>query len=85
MTNCQLLPFSDLGFVPYEENLWIKFTEGGIKVPHFAISTTINPVSQTFIVKDLLHNKTISTNTYDMIREFVLSSEREYKLNKLIN
>jgi hypothetical protein len=85
LTSCQSLPFSDLGFVPYDENMWIKFTEGTISVPHFAITTTINPQTQTFVIKDLLLNKTISTNSYDVVREFVISNIRNGKIKKILD
>ena len=83
--NSNNLPFNDLGFVPHDENLWVKFTKESISVPHFAITTTINPTSQTFVVKDILQNKTISTNSYDIVREFVLSNERDNKLRKILD
>lgn len=85
MFTCQKLPFDDLGFIQQDENLWIKFTDGRIASPHFAITTTINPVSMTFVVKNILLNETISTNSYNKVKEFVISAERENKLKKLID
>jgi hypothetical protein len=85
MYYCNSLPFSDLGFVPYDENMWIRFTTTGTSVPHFAITTTINPTSHTFLIKDLLTNKTLSTNSYDVVKQFVISNERENKLKKLLD
>ena len=82
---CNKLPFADLGFVPYDENMWVKFTNGNLSVPHFAITTTINPTSHTFLVKDLSNSQTISTNSYDVVKNFVLTSERESKLKKLLD
>ena len=83
--SCNNIPFSDLGFVQTDENLWVKYTDQNISVPHFVLSTTINPVSQTFLIKDLLQNKTMSTNNYDMVREFVISNQREDRLKKLLD
>ena len=83
--SCANLPFSDLGFVPYDENMWIRFSDGITSVPQFAITTTINPVSQTFVVKHLTTNETMSTNSYDVVREFVISSDREERLKKLLD
>jgi|688.fasta_scaffold137604_4 hypothetical protein len=85
MLSCTNLPFSDLGFVPHDENLWVKYTGGKISVPYFAITTTINPTSMTFVVKDLLNNQMISTNSYEKIKEFVISTEREDRLKKLLD
>jgi len=85
MFYCNNLPFSDLGFVAQDENLWVKFTNGSKSVPHFVITTTINPTSLTFLVKDLFETKTISTNSYDKVKEFVLSNDRDHKLKKLLD
>ena len=74
-----------MGFIQHDENLWIKYTDGRISSPHFAITTTISPVSMTFVVKNILLNETISTNSYDKVKEFVISAERECKLKKLID
>jgi hypothetical protein len=74
-----------LGFVQTDENLWVKFTDDSISVPHLVVSTTINPVSHTFILKNLLMSETISTNSYEKLVEIVTSTVREYKLKKLID
>jgi succinate dehydrogenase/fumarate reductase-like Fe-S protein len=83
--NCGNLPFSDLGFVPYDENMWIRFSTDMTSVPQFAITTTINPVSQTFVVKHLTTNQTMSTNSYESVREFVITNERQERLKKLLD
>lgn len=79
------LPFYDLGFIQLDENLWVKYIEGNFSTPHIVLSTTINPVSQTFLIKNLLRNETISTNSYDKVREFVISADRDEKLKKLFD
>jgi len=79
------LLFIDLGFIQTDENLWVKYTDQKVSVPHFVISTTINPVSQTFVLKNLLKNETMSTNSFEKIREVVISDQRELKLNQLFN
>jgi hypothetical protein len=73
----------DLGFIQTDENLWVKYTDGKINVPHFVLSTTINPVSQTFVLKNVLTKETMSTNSFEKIKETIISSVREHKLNKL--
>ena len=78
------LPFSDLGFIPYEENMWIKFSTSNSSIPHFAITTTINPTSMTFVVKNLINNKMMSTNNYDTVKHFVISNNREDKIKKIL-
>lgn len=83
--NCANLPFSDLGFVPYDDNMWVKFSTDIISVPQFAITTTINPISQTFVVKHLTTNQMMSTNSYDAVKEFVISHDREERLKKLLD
>lgn len=75
----------DLGFVQTDENLWVKYTDGNIQVPHFILSTTINPISQTFVLKNVLTNETMSTNSIDKIKEDLINGVREYKLKKLID
>jgi hypothetical protein len=82
---CAKLPFSDLGFMATDENMWIKYTNDKIPKPHLALTTTINPVSQTFVLKDLIENEMFSTNSYDKVREYVISTEREIKLKKLLD
>jgi len=77
-------PFTDLGFVPYEENMWIKFNTSNPSIPHFAITTTINPTSMTFVIKDLIDNQMMSTNSYDSVKDFVISNSREDKLKKIL-
>ena len=85
MFNCTKIPFFDLGFVQQQDNLWIKYADGERGVPHFAVTTTINPTSMTFLIKDLLNQQTLSTNSYDILRDFVISSDRESKLKKLLD
>ena len=80
---CGNLPFMELGFIQTDENLWVKYTDQKVSVPHFIISTTINPVSQTFVLKNLLKNETMSTNSFEKIMEVVISDQREFKLNQL--
>lgn len=80
---CGESPFYDLGFVQTDENLWVKYNE--FSIPHFVVSTTINPVSQTFVVKDLINNQMMSANKFESIRDFVLSNEREDKLKKILD
>jgi hypothetical protein len=81
----QNLPFYELGFLPHSDNLWFKYSETGIKVPHFVVTTTINPKSLTFIVKNLLKNKTFTTDSYDEVKDFVLSESREEKIKKILD
>jgi len=83
--SCANLPFSDLGFVPYDENMWIRFSDGTTSIPQFAITTTINPVSQTFVIKHLITNKMMSTNSYDAVKEFVITNDRDEKLKKILD
>lgn len=82
---CNSLPFSELGFVQQDDNLWVKYTNDTISVPYFVLTTTINPSAMTFIVKDLLKNKTFSANSYDLVKEFVITRERENKIKKILN
>jgi len=85
MFSCNKLPFSDLGFIPQDENLWVKYTSNKKSSPQFVITTTINPTSMTFLIKDLFNNQMFSTNSYEKVREFVISSERENKLKNLLD
>ena len=82
---CNKLPFSDLGFMATDENMWIKYTNDQISKPHFALTTTINALSHTFVVKDLIKNEMFSTKSYDKVREHIMSTEREIKLKKLLD
>jgi recombinational DNA repair protein RecR len=75
----------DLGFVQTDENLWVKYTEGKIKVPHFILSTTINPTSQTFVLKNVITKEMMSTNSYQKIKEVIIASVRQYKLDKIFD
>ena len=81
---CSNIPFVDLGFTQQDENLWIRYTNEKKSLPHFAITTTINPVSMTFLVKDLIDNKMFSTNSYDDLKNFVITSLREYNLKNIL-
>ena len=85
MFYCNNLPFSDLGFMATDENMWIKYTNEKIPKLHFALTTTINSLSHTFVVKDLIKNEMFSTKSYDKVKEFVLSNEREEKLKKILD
>jgi succinate dehydrogenase/fumarate reductase-like Fe-S protein len=82
---CNRLPFSDLGFMATDENMWIKYTNDQIPKPHFALTTTINALSHTFVVKDLIKNEMFSTKSYDKVKEYIISTEREIKLKKLLD
>jgi hypothetical protein len=78
--------FSELGFVQKDENLWFKYFENNVhKNPHFVLTTTINPKSYTFIIKNLFEDKTITTNSVDEILQFVKLGNREHKLKKLLD
>jgi hypothetical protein len=77
--------FTELGFVPQTENLWTKFSEEGLNVPHFVMTTTVNPKSLCFIVKNLIENKTLTTDSYEDIVEFILKGKREQKIKKLLD
>ena len=83
--SCGSIPFSDLGFLQQDDNLWVKYTNDRKNIPHFVLSTTINPTSMTFLVKDLINEKTFSSNSYDVIRDFVISTIRENNLKKLLS
>ena len=73
----------DLGFVLYCENIWFKYKETNI--PHFVLTTTITPERHTFIVKNLLEEETIKTNSSEDIRQFIIKGEREEKLKKILD
>jgi hypothetical protein len=82
---CGSLPFMELGFIQTDENLWVKYTNEKASVPHFILSTTINPVSQTFLIKDLINDQMMSSNHFETIREFVVQSCRENNLRKILD
>ena len=73
----------DLGFVLYCENIWFKYK--GFKTPHFVLTTTITPKKHTFIVKNLLEEETLTTNSQEDIRQFIIKGEREEKLKKILD
>ena len=76
----------DLGFVLYYENIWFKYKEtNSTKIPHFVLTTTISPKKHTFIVKNLLEEETIKTNSSEDIRQFIIKGEREEKLKKILD
>ena len=76
----------DLGFVLYCENIWFKYKETNFtKTPHFVLTTTITPERHTFIVKNLLEEETIKTNSSEDIRQFIIKGEREEKLKKILD
>jgi hypothetical protein len=85
MFYCDNQPFLNLGFIQTDENLWVKYSNQRVSVPHFILSTTINPVSQTFLIKDLLQDKMMSTNSYDVIQQFVITNQRELNLKNLLD
>ena len=76
----------DLGFVLYCENIWFKYKETNTtKIPHFVLTTTISPKKHTFIVKNLLEKETLTTNSKEGIRQFIIKGEREEKLKKILD
>ena len=76
----------DLGFVLYYENIWFKYKEtNSTKIPHFVLTTTISPKKYTFIVKNLLEEETIKTNSSEDIRQFIIKGEREEKLKRILD
>ena len=76
----------DLGFVLYYENIWFKYKEtNSTKIPHFVLTTTITPERHTFIVKNLLEEETIKTNSSEDIRQFIIKGEREEKLKRILD
>jgi hypothetical protein len=76
----------DLGFVLYYENIWFKYKEtNSTKIPHFVLTTTITPKKHTFIVKNLLEEETIKTNSSEDIRQFIIKGEREEKLKRILD
>jgi hypothetical protein len=76
----------DLGFVLYCENIWFKYKETNlVKTPHFVLTTTITPKKHTFIVKNLLEEETIKTNSSEDIKQFIIKGEREEKLKKILD
>ena len=76
----------DLGFVLYCENIWFKYKETNTtKIPHFVLTTTISPKKHTFIVKNLLEEETLTTNSKEGIRQFIIKGEREEKLKKILD
>jgi hypothetical protein len=76
----------DLGFILYYENIWFKYKEANSKkIPHFVLTTTITPERHTFIVRNLLEEETIKTNSSEDIRQFIIKGEREEKLKKILD
>ena len=76
----------DLGFVLYYENIWFKYKEtNSTKIPHFVLTTTITPERHTFIVRNLLEEETIKTNSSEDIRQFIVKGEREEKLKRILD
>lgn len=74
-----------MGFVQHDENLWVRYLFNKKSTPHFIVTTTINPTSLTFVVKNLLTNQTMSSNSLDQLKELIIETEREIKLNKLLD
>jgi len=74
-----------MGFIQTDENMWVKYTSDSVSVPHFILSTTINPVSQTFVIKDLINNQMMSTNDFETIKGFVVNGTRNNNLKKLLD
>ena len=76
----------DLGFVLYCENIWFKYKEVNFsKIPHFVLTTTISPKKHTFIVKNLLEEETLKTNSQEDIKQFIIKGERQEKLKKILD
>ena len=76
----------DLGFVLYCENIWFKYKEINFStIPHFVLTTTISPKNHNLIVKNLIENETLKTNSQEDIRQFIIKGEREEKLKKLLD
>ena len=81
----------DLGFVLYCENIWFKYKNPKIAIGlpyseiHFVLTTTISPKKHTFIVKNLLEEETLTTNSKEGIRQFIIKGEREEKLKKILD
>ena len=76
----------DLGFILYCENIWFKYKEtNSTKIPHFVLTTTISPKKHTFIVKNLLEEETLTTNSQEDIKQFIIKGEREEKLKKILD
>ena len=76
----------DLGFVLYCENIWFKYEEINFyKIPHFVLTTTLSPERHTFIVKNLIEEETLTTNSKEDIRQFIIKGEREEKLKKILD
>ena len=76
----------DLGFILYCENIWFKYKEINFyKIPHFVLTTTISPKKHTFIVKNLLEEETLTTNSKEDIRQFIIKGEREERLKKILD
>ena len=75
----------DLGFVLYCENIWFKYQEINCnKIPHFVLTKKSNPKNISYIVKNLLDEETIITNSHEEIKYFVLREERNKKLRELL-
>ena len=76
----------DLGFVLYCENIWFKYKEINFSnIPHFVLTTTISPKKHTFIVKNLLEEETLTTNSKEDIKQFIIKGEREEKLKQILD
>ena len=76
----------DFGFILYCENIWFKYKEtNSTKIPHFVLTTTISPKKHTFIIKNLLEEETLTTNSKEGIRQFIIKGEREEKLKKILD
>ena len=76
----------DLGFVLYCENIWFKYKEINFStIPHFVLTTTISTKNHNLIVKNLIENETLKTNSQEDIRQFIIKGEREEKLKKLLD
>ncbi len=77
----------ELGFILYCENIWFKYIEKDFtRVPHFILTRLVNPNQNKFIIKNLLvENEELKTDNYIELINFIKSSERNKKLDELIN
>jgi hypothetical protein len=76
-----------LGFTLYCENIWFKYIEiNCVKTPHFLLTRFANPSQNKFIVRNLLvENDELITDNYLVLQNYITSSERDKKIDELIN
>ena len=76
----------ELGFVNYFDNIWFKYTElNGKTTPHFVLKKFVNPKENKIIVRNLLDNESITTDNYIELEQFLKKTQRNQKLNELLN